>query len=326
MATATVPHADPLLATHAHAAPGDRSLSVRTGDHGSAVSWSAVFAGAAGAAALSLILLVLGVGLGLSSVSPWTSQGASSATIGVGAIVWILFVAFVASGTGGYLAGRLRTRWVEAHTDEVYFRDTAHGFLAWAIATLVTAGVLTSTIGAIVGTGVQAGDAALGAAGTSATTLAAGGAGAMASQVKSDVGASSIGYVTDSVFRPMTAAPGASAAAAAPIATESTTSATAAEVGRIFTRSLSIGAMSADDTRYVGQLVAQRTGMSPQDADKRVSDAFAKMQQSVEEARVAADKARKAAAYSALWLFVSLLFGAFISSFMATFGGRQRDF
>ena len=112
-----------------------------------AVSWTAVFAGAAGAAALSLILLILGTGLGLSSVSPFTGRGASAATFGASTIVWLTFVQLAASAVGGYLAGRLRTRWASTHVDEVYFRDTAHGFLAWAVATLaVAAGPLCTRI------------------------------------------------------------------------------------------------------------------------------------------------------------------------------------
>ena len=123
----------------------------------SAVSWAAILAGAAGAAALSLILLILGTGLGLSSISPWANNGASANTLGVSTILWITFTQLAASGMGGYLAGRLRTRWLAVHTDEVYFRDTAHGYLAWAIASLATAILLTSVIGSIIGGGVKAG-------------------------------------------------------------------------------------------------------------------------------------------------------------------------
>ena len=291
------------------------------GDHGHAVSWAAILAGAAAAAALSLILLVLGVGLGLSSVSPWTAQGASATTLGVGSIVWLLFVALAASGIGGYLAGRLRTRWAEAAVDEVYFRDTAHGFLAWAIATLLTASLLTSTIGSIVGTGAQAGGAVVGAAGTTATAVAG------SEAAKSSPG-SDLSYFTDSLFRPSPE----SAAASSPSAPSGDASAAAqtAETGKIFARSLASGAaMSPEDVKYVGQIVAQRTGMAAPDAEKRVNDTYAKARQSIQEAedkaKEAADKARKAAAYAALWLFVCLLFGAFVSSLMATFGGRQRD-
>ena len=121
----------------------------------SGVSWGAIFAGAAGAASLSLILLVLGTGLGMSSVSPWAHQGASAGAIGLAAILWLSFTQIAASGMGGYLAGRLRTKWAGVHTDEVYFRDTAHGFLAWSVATLLTAALLSSVVGSIVGAGAS---------------------------------------------------------------------------------------------------------------------------------------------------------------------------
>lgn len=120
----------------------------------SAVAWGAIFAGAAAAAALSLILLMLGTGLGLSSVSPWAYSGISAKSFGVSTILWITFTFIVASGVGGYLAGRLRTRWLSVPIDEVHFRDTAHGFLAWAVATLTTAALLTSTISGILNAGV----------------------------------------------------------------------------------------------------------------------------------------------------------------------------
>ncbi len=98
-------------------------------EHNSAVSWAAIFAGSVGAAALSLLLLILGTGLGFSAVSPWSTEGISATTLGFSAIAWLSFTQIAASGMGGYLAGRLRTRWFGAHNDEVFFRDTAHGFL-----------------------------------------------------------------------------------------------------------------------------------------------------------------------------------------------------
>ena len=324
MSTTTTHDTDSSRGLHAPRIHGG-SLRV-AGDPGHVVSWAAIFAGAACAAALSLILLVLGVGLGLSSLSPWTSQGASATTAGISTIVWLLFVALVASGMGGYLAGRLRARWTETHVDEVYFRDTAHGFLAWAIATLLTAGLLTSTIGSILGTGTDAAASAAGAAGTAATGLAGG---ALAAEAKSG-GGSAMGYFTESLFRPITGSPPASAATISGGGSDSKVGgASAAEVGNIFARSMLSGALAPEDAKYVGQLVAQRTGMSQQDAENRVTDTYAKAQQSVQDvkakAKEAADKARKAAAYAALWIFVSLLLGAFTASLSATFGGRRRD-
>src|SRR6202140_5832206 len=119
--------------------------------HSSGVSWAAVIGGAFVAAALSLILLTLGTGLGLSSVSPWSGVGASASTVGMVAIFWLILMQIISSSMGGYLAGRLRTKWAHIHTDEVYFRDTAHGFLAWAVALVITAGFLASAAPAMVG-------------------------------------------------------------------------------------------------------------------------------------------------------------------------------
>src|ERR1700722_16934207 len=103
---------------------------------GAGVSWPAVFAGAFVMGALALILTVLGGGIGLSSVSPWPSDAEEASRISVVAIVWLILVQLIASSIGGYLAGRLRTKWVTFPTHEVYFRDTAHGFAAWAVALL----------------------------------------------------------------------------------------------------------------------------------------------------------------------------------------------
>jgi hypothetical protein len=301
----------------------------------SGVSWGAIFAGAAGAAALSLILLILGTGLGLSSVSPWAGQGASATTFGASTIVWITLTQLLASGMGGYLAGRLRTKWAAVHTDEVYFRDTAHGFLAWAVATLVTAAVLTSTISSIVSTGAQGAGMLAGGAATAATAAAGGAAKAASGDATGSSMMSSsgpMGYAVDSLFRKDPTATTASATpttGSAPAPTGADTATSNAEVTRIMANSISGGPLPADDSRYLGQLVAQRTGLSQQDAEKRVSDTYAKLQAKARDAetavREAADKARKASAYAALWLFVSLLVGAFVASLMATYGGRRRD-
>jgi len=293
--------------------------------HQHGLSWPAILAGATGAAALSLILLILGTGLGLSSVSPWTDRGASATTFGVSTILWLTFTQLASSGMGGYLAGRLRTRWAPVHTDEVYFRDTAHGFLAWGIATLVTAGLLTSAIGSILGTGANAAGAVAGGAGTAAVAVAAP---AMANGSKMAGADAGNGYFVDSLFR-QAAAPAGAASAPASNAGPADSSQSTAETARILASGLEAGALPADDVHYLGQVVAQKTGLSQADAEKRVNDAFAKMKakadQAKADAREAADKARKASAYAALWLFVSLLLGAFVASFAATFGGRQRD-
>jgi hypothetical protein len=278
---------------------------------------------------------MLGIGLGLSSVSPWAHYGVSAATFGVSAILWVTLAQLVASGMGGYLAGRLRTKWVAVHTDEVYFRDTAHGFLAWAVASLATAALLTSVIGSIISGGVQAGATVAGGVAATATAAAAGSAaGAGSAMAKSDSDNGPMGYFVDSLFRnDRTAAAAASAPAGSGAmaggAAEQATAASSSEVARIFMNTIRTGTLPAEDVRYVGQVVSQRTGLTQQDAEKRVSDTYARMQKKLRDAetaaRDAADKARKASAYAALWLFISLLIGAFVASLAATYGGRRRD-
>jgi hypothetical protein len=296
----------------------------------SAVSWGAVAAGAAAAAALSLILLILGVGLGLSSVSPWANAGVTATTLGVSTIVWLTITQLLASGMGGYLAGRLRTRWVDTQADEVYFRDTAHGFLAWAVSSLATAALLTSVIGSIVGGGVQAGASVASGATVAATAAATG--------MAQGEGDGTMAYYVDTLFRRdagVASAPGNASTSGAP-STPVDTALTnldndreLAEIGRILMFHNLSEPLPEDDVRHMGQLVAQRTGLSQEDAQKRVTDTYARAQSQLREAetdaRAAADAARKASATAALWLFVSLLVGAFCASLAATIGGRQRD-
>jgi len=294
----------------------------------SAVSWGAIAAGAAAGASLSLILLILGVGLGLSSVSPWSREGISATSFGVSTIVWLMLTQLLASAMGGYLAGRLRTKWMDTHTDEVYFRDTAHGFLAWAVASLATAALLTSVIGSILGSSLQAGASVAGGVANTASVAAGSfaGSGKMAS---ADGG--SLAYFIDALFRRdgSTEATRSTGTAMLAEASERTMNKEATEVGRIFMNVSRSDPLPPEDIRYVGKLVAQRTGVSQHDAEKRVTDIYARAQAKLHDAEAitkeTADKARKTSAYAALWIFVSLLSGAFVASLAATYGGRQRD-
>ena len=326
----------------------------------SAVSWGAIIAGAVAAAALSLVLLILGVGLGLSSVSPWSFDGVSKETFGWTSVAWLTFTALAASGLGGYLAGRLRTKWTNLHGDETYFRDTAHGFVSWAVATLLTAGLLTSAIGGVLGAGAKVAGATAGAA---ATTAAAAGAGAGAAAMGPQEG--DMNYWVDSLFRntstnppPAPPAPpmgaGAGAPPTGPMAAPMGPTAgprdaamlppprsmpgneragdrreVRAEVNRIVVSSLQSDGLDTADKQYLAQLIARETGMTQAEAEARVTDVQTRMRAALEDAKntakTAADDARKATAYAALWLFITLLIGAFFASLSATWGGRRRD-
>lgn len=275
----------------------------------SGVSWGAIFAGAAAAAIMSMLLLMLGIGLGFSAVSPWGDEGASAKTLGISTVIWLVIVQIVSSGLGGYLAGRLRVKWVNVHDDEVYFRDTAHGFLAWAVATLLAASLIVGSAAGVVGAGVRAGaSAASGAA--SAVSQAAGGA-------ASNVSGQDYSYFVDSLFR----ADNPSSASDDEVHTV---------VLRVFTRTLNNnGQMSPEDRTYLAQLVAQKTNLSQPEAERRVDEVYGQALKSVEDAkntaREAADTAATVAAGTALWTFVTLLLGAFFASLAAIYGGRRRD-
>jgi hypothetical protein len=255
--------------------------------HSSGVSWSAVIAGAAVTAALSLILLALGAGLGLSSVSPYSNSGVSASTLGTSAIIWLIVMEILSASMGGYLAGRLRTKWASIHTDEVYFRDTAHGFLAWSTALVVTAAFLASAASAMIG-------------------VAPSSDGQPKNTQVSNTSADPNAYFVDSLFRSDASKP------------EMANGASRVEAGVIFANGLRQGELPGADKSYLDQLVVAQTGLDQAQAEKRVSDIFASAQQH-------AEAARKAVAHTLLWTFLALLIGAFCASFSATIGGRQRD-
>jgi hypothetical protein len=257
----------------------------------SGVSWDAIVAGGTATSALSLLLLALGAGLGFSSVSPWSNSGVSAHTFNIGAGLYLIVMAMVASTIGGYLAGRLRTKWVGVHTHEVFFRDTAHGFLAWAFAAVLSAAFLASAASHLA-TGASAG---LGqAAGTAAN--------------QSLVDGVPMNNFVDTLFR---ADPAANRPPMDPAAR--------GEILRIVTVGLRDGGeLAAADRAYVAQVVAARTGLSQADAEKRVTDVIV-------QAKTALDDARSAAAHLSLWLTASLLIGAFCASLAATEGGQLRD-
>ncbi|CAB3654602.1 hypothetical protein LMG26685_02933 [Achromobacter mucicolens] len=280
----------------------------------SAVSWAAVFAGAVIAAALSLALFAGGTGLGFLSVSPWGEEGMSAPAVGIGIIVWMLLTQIISYGIGGYVAGRLRTKWVDVHSDEVYFRDTAHGFLVWALSAVVSAALLGSALASMASGVAKAGASVAATAGTAVTAAATAGA----------AGASSGGgmeratdYLTDTLMRSERPEANTDPEAAR------------AEVGRIVAMSITRGDMTSADRDYVVKVVAAQAGVEPAVAQRRVDEAIQNAKKTAEEAKVkakeAADAARKAAAAFALWGFASMLIGAFVASLAATWGGRRRD-
>ncbi|MFK0276266.1 hypothetical protein ACIQUG_21520 [Ensifer sp. NPDC090286] len=286
-------------------------VSAPTESSAAGVNWSPIIAGAFAASTLTLILMLVGSGLGLTMVSPWSGQSASITTFAVSTAVWLIVVQWLSAALGGYLTGRLRTKWVGVHTDETFFRDTAHGFLSWALATLVVAFFLGSTVSAVIGSGVQAASTLASGAAMGASSSAGGGTG-------NDSGGGMTSYFVDALLRPTDpariAAPGAEGDATA-----------AAQASRILVESAASGQVAPDDRTYLAQLVAARTGLSQADASARVDAVLARIEQAKVDAQKAADDARKAGATFALVGALSLIIGAFIASAAAALGGRQRD-
>ena len=255
----------------------------------SAVSWPAIVAGGFTAASLSVVLFTLGAGIGLSVVSPWSDRGISSDTAALFSGIYLVCVAVISSAVGGYIAGRLRVRWLNTHTDEVYFRDSAHGFLAWSVATVISVAFLASAATTITGGA---------AAGAGPGAAMAGNGSAMQSRLN--------GY-SDALLRPNFASKAADAAAQP---------SDRQEVYRLLSKSST--AMAQSDHDYLVQMISARTGLSQADAEKRVNDVSTDL-------KVSADKARKGAAHLALWLAASMLFGALAAALTAIEGGTLRD-
>jgi hypothetical protein len=273
---------------------------VEFSESASAVSWAAIIGGAIAAVATTLLLVALGSGIGLSSVSPWAFSNPTATTFTLLAAVWLIIVQWLSSAIGGYLAGRLRTKWAGLHTDEVFFRDTAHGFLAWALASVLIAAFATSAVSSAVST---AGRAIAGVAGSAVS----GAAQAAGSQPDAT------GYFLDVAFRKDQPDSNASPQEAR------------MEASRIVARAIANGNLDPADRSYLAKLIAAQTRISPQDAEKRIDDIMAQMKAAEDRAKQAADAARKASASASFYLFFSMLIGAFIASAAGALGGRLRD-
>ena len=272
--------------------------SVIADDH-STTCWGAIIAGGIASTAVSLVLLAFGVGIGTSLVSPWSGEGLSATTFKVGAGLFMVAIAMLSGTVGGYIAGRMRGRWPGVHRDEVFFRDTAHGFMAWALATVLTA-------------------VALGAATTHLLAGAAGGSMVAVGTATASAESNPADTYIDLLLR---AEPGASpsSAMAAPTAANGDQASTRAEIGRLLMPAFGRGGdVSATDRSYLARLVASRAGINQADADRRVSEI-------VTQTKTAADNARKATAKLALWLTASMFAGALAASLGALEGAALRD-
>ena len=297
--------------------------NLKLDDTHSAVSWKAILAGATASLALTLMLVAFGIGVGFSVVSPWTDQGISATTFTIAGGVYLIVVAMLASTIGGYLAGRLRSQWHTVHEHERFFRDSAHGFLVWAFATVVSAAVLGGAFTHILsGAGAGLAPAATAAAQGAPTDVYVDNLlrtdpmpGNPAEQVNQATSPTSQAQQAATPLQGGQIAPPPPSARNAPGAN----GANRAEIARILTPSLRKGGSVSDaDRAYLARLVSARTGLPQAQAEQRVT-------QVITQAKQAADTARSSVAKFALWLVASMLAGALSASLAAIEGGNLRN-
>jgi hypothetical protein len=317
----------------------------------SAASWPAIFAGAFVAISVSLVLIALGSGLGFAAVSPWPGRGVSATTFTVTTAIWLIVTQWLSALLGGYIAGRLRTKWVGTHTHEVFFRDTAHGFVMWSVSTVFVAAVLAGSVSSLVGGGLRA----IGGAAATGAQMMGPAAGGESSEGLPAGPSAALTYDVDKLFRPAGAAAGSVGAAGAGVAGAASPgmsipsgagtpgaamnpAATSPGTGNIDTDSdprveavyiafnaMTTGSVPDADRSYLANRVAAQTGVTPAEAQRRVDSFVSDTLAAETKAKAAADKARKAAAEASIYLALSMLVGAFIASVSAAIGGRLRD-
>jgi hypothetical protein len=256
----------------------------------SAASWPSIIAGAFVAAASSLILIALGSGIGFASVSPWSNHGVSATTFAMTTAIWLIVTQWISAALGGYIAGRLRTRWLGTHVHEVFFRDTAHGLITWAVATVLVVAVVSAyTMSGVGAAGRAAADVAAAATNTAVSA-----------------------YSVDKLYR------------SSSVATSGGTD-SRSEAVHIAANAVTNGSVVDADRAYLVDQVAARTGIAQADAQTRVDAFINTATQAQLKIKADADAARKTAAEASIYLALSLLVGAFIASVSAALGGRLRD-
>ena len=267
------------------------------------VEWGAVFAGAVLAAALSFVLLTFGAAIGLSAVSPWPNSGMSAKVIASIAVFWAMAQQIGSIMVGGYVAGRMRSRWHEPG-HEADFRDGLHGALVWAVGVLISALLVFATVGATANTGAD---------------LVGKATGSVANRSEAMDG------VIDTLLRSTTVAqatPPAAGQAPTPARPRAANTASEdearAEISRILTSSVASGTIAPENRAQLTQLLAQRTGISQAEAERRVD-------QAVNDARAAADKARRAAILTGFVTAAGLIISLGAGWWAAMRGGHHRD-
>jgi hypothetical protein len=288
-----------MIATPSASQPLDEAARLRANP---AASWGAILTGAVVAVSLSLVLLTLGAGLGFASISPWSGHGLSASSFTVASAIWLIVTQWLSAAAGGYLAGRLRHRWLATHTHEVFFRDTAHGLVTWAVATLFVAAVLAGSMTRLIGGGVHAVGSLAAAGGQVGADMGRPVMPEARGSMGPDPAAGPIrAYNLDKLFRSNSSGNSPNLIEKGPGATDAR-----GEVMHIAAEAAISGAVSDEDRAYLANLVATNTGVSTDEAQKRVDSFIQTVKDANARAKTVADEARKSAATAALYTALAL--------------------
>ena len=270
--------------------PGTEAVEM---ERSSYIDWPSVFVGMIIALALSWLLLTFGSAIGLASVSPYNFSREAGVTLTLAAAAWFALTQIYALAMGAYIAARLRPRVSVADNDEVAFRDGVTGLAVWAL-------------GIVIGL-LLAGMAATGAARTGAQVAS--------TAISSAASQADPAYAVDVLLRPANPAPAAQGQAQSDDASRQ-------QVGRILANALARGELPQSDKDYVAQLIASRAGISPEEAQRRITETYDRAKATALDA---ADTARKGTALAGFWI-VFIMFAAGLASWWAgTVGGHHRD-
>jgi hypothetical protein len=241
--------------------------------------------GGSTAAALAFVLhaFAAAIGIAVSSTSPtWRD---SSVVLQVLSGLYLVLVAIISLGCGGYIAGRLRET-AAGSEEEIEFRDGAHGIAVWALAVVLT--VLLAWISAQTATRLMAPNAA------------------QSGSAQSVAGENIIAFDLDRLFRADKRPQNADLTYAR------------SEAARILLTAAGHSGVATEDRAYLIRLTSANTGLAGPEAEKRVDTI-------VSQARDNISKARRSAVIVAFMAGAAALLGAAIAWFAAVSGGEHRD-
>jgi len=283
----------------------------RSSDQGSYIDWAAIIAGAVLAAAISFVMFTFGSAIGLSLVSPLDADNPSPILFVIAASLWFVWVAVSSFMAGGYLAGRMRRRLFEGTPHEADVRDGTHGLMVWALGALIGALLAASGAAGVARTGVEA-----------AATVSSGAAAGIAGAI--DESSDPLGYTLDSLLR-QPAPDAATTDGSTATLRMPTTQQSRGELSNILANATDEDGLSDDDRSYAARMIAARTGLSEAEAEQRVDAAVAEIQAAEQDAREAAEAARKAGILIAFLTAATMLISAVGAWWAAGVGGRHRD-